>query len=1297
MLNVYRSNKLEVLAEILVKNMGLNGAMPADPFTPLRVVVGSRGMERWLRHRLASGIRGHISANLEFPLPQQVLAQALALLEGQSIDADPPQDPWRPGVLLWALLELFPVLLEGSRASHHVAPLRAYLDGEPAPHVGPRSLELAAQIADIFDRLVVFRPQLALDWSRGLGTLPQGAGEFSWQPLLWHALQEHMTRESAGEHSALRWKKAILNTPPDHEFFQQPLRLFGISWLPPQYLHRLEWLSRHFLVELYMVCPSNLYWAELSGLGRKSVKSLLMEDRDLLSHKLGSLFGQRPHPLLMSMGRVGRDMQLVLESLGDAVVDRADEECFLDPAPQLTSTEGAWAEAAPDDATRGNGTVRRPRALHVLQSDILHLRDPSLLDDTALARRRLATDDDSIQFHSCYGPTRQVEVLREALLHLFQAHPDLEPRDVLVMAPDMEIFVPIIGAVFDQGHTKPIMEDASPASPSMVRWGEPGAPHIPYTVMERSGRQANAVADLLLRVLELASDRRRISSVTVLYLLAIEPFRRRFGIQADDLDTLRRWIEEAGIRWGLDAGDRARLGQPHHVQNTWRFGLERLALGVTMADSPGRVWDIPQEPPEGERGRGLVPFDGIEGGMVHLLGRFFDACTTIFDVVTLLRSPATIQDWLLRFLGDPAREPGSPAAMGILKRLCSVENKDAWLLARTRQELVELEQAAQSVRSKRTVLVGAMYTLLSRRFEEAPGAARSHTGALTFAAMRPYRSVPYRVICLLGMDEGAFPRQQGSIRFDPTQLRPQPGDRDLRDEDRYLLLEALLAAGDHFLVFYTGCDPRSNEPRAPAVPIGELRDVLDASFPAENHQQPSERMSRSHPLQAFSPRCFQPGRLEPGDTPWSYDTRLLRAARSTLRQRRGVPLFFPPDTAKRTETSAGEHKPLLQLPLEELERFLHNPTRTLLTRTLNLYFQDDDAPLPHREPIEPGGLDRWLMSRRMMDQRLAHLAEAWEQAPPEQSGPIQPAELRLLAEGLLPLGSGGERWVTLPVHLVDGIMERLEAWSDGTDSADESLSPRRVAIDTTLEFPQCRVRLLGRTGPIWGGDQIQLGIGDVFGKARYRIGPWLRHLAWLLAEKPDHPRTVLLYGKLDAKGQGTLQVACFRLPVARGGAQGSGRQDDHATWARQEMRGLVSMYLQGMERPLPLFQQASLAFAKRCFYYRKQRFTLDQLTMDDTRLPPDTLEHIEAAMSAAQAAFAAGESKWSVHDMDDPWVEKVWQGRDPILDPEAGSIPLNREFARLALQLWQASLAAWSQETSRKAIVPQEFPRGGVS
>ncbi len=1224
MLHVFRSNKIEALVALLAQRLSLLDQLPADPFVPLRVAVGSNGMERWLRHQLASMCPARICANVDFPFPAQVLDQALAALERQLGLPVQESSGWHPDVLCWAILDLLPDLLADAD-DPVMQPLRAYLSGA-GPVASAAELSLAQQLASVFARYVATRPELAVAWSRGQADLPLELREsLGWQPRLWSALQQRL---APAQHAAQRWDAVLASPAPSAPIFDQPVRIFGVANLPPPFLQRLSWLARHDTVELYVLCPSDRYWADLASLPRSTHLDLRAVDRDRLPQQLQDHLVDRAaasaHPLLRSLGRVGRDLQIVLQSLEHGY----DDALFV--ATELSATAG---DSAP---------LAAPRMLWQIQADVRDLLDPGALSAQDLAGRAPDPADDSVQLHASYGPLRQVQALRDALLHLFQRYPDLEPRDVLVMTPDLEAYVPLVGAVFDQGSRDPLV-GAPPAGQGP--WGSAGAPAIPYQVAERSLRRTNPVAEVLLRCLELAAPGARLTATAVLDLLALEPFRQRFGIDVQDLEPIRGWVRDAGVRWAIDAQDRAEHDQPRLAQNTWRQGLERLALGVAMADDPTRP--LPHLGADAP----LLPFDAVEGGIVVLLGRFFDAITTLLQQLQLLRQPRSAAAWLLQLLGDPAASPGSSRHQGSLAQLSSTTTDTAWLDARVRATLVQLQAEILASGAARSVTVQALSAALAGRFELASGTSRVQTGAVTFSAMVPYRSVPYRIICLLGMDEGAFPSNPGRLHFDLTHRQPRVGDRDPRDEDRHLLLEAILAARDHLLIFYTGRDPHSNEPRPPAVPVGELCEVLDLSFPSLGAVSTSQRLTRQHPLQPFSVACFQPQR------PWSYDPRLLAGARQSLERQRQVPAFFPADLSPAPAVE------LEQVDLADLVRFFRNPVRALLAGGLNLHLWEDAEVIQDREPVDAGDIDASGLAAQLLDGRLAALRARLEgrPAPPEAL-----ALQRIRAAGVLPLGSAGQQALAAPQAMAGAVMSALEPWLGTMDLP--------LAATDGGSFS---VELPG--GVLLNGTLPALHQGDLVATSFLPEGPWnlvqpwLEQLAWLAVQPASVGRAVMVLGP---GGAGAATVVAYAF-------EGDASPPQRRAAALAQLAWLVSLYRQGQQRRIPLLARCSHKLAHFLRPGQRGQYAGRTVSLEDLQGDPPFDAEIRARLAAALEPVVW---LWENKEGLKPHEALAYGDLPPFLDA-AGPGGMSLEFARTALRFWQPAMVGRATRPAPSALI----------
>ena len=447
-------------------------------------------------------------------------------------------------------------------------------------------------------------------------------------------------------------------------------------------------------------------------------------------------------------------------------------------------------------------------------------------------RPLLHPDDRSVQIHACHGRARQVEVLRDAVLHLLEDDPTLEPRDVIVMCPDIETFAPLIQATFGSGRHGDEDEDDAGVLPGDDR---EALPDLRVRLADRSLRQTNPVLGVVSQLLALADQRATASQL--LDLAAREPVRRRFGFDDDDLSRMQDWVAASGIRWGFDARHREpfKLGSLH--ANTWRRGLDRMLVGVAMTEEDRRLvaWGAAARRRRRRRDRPRGPVRRVRrprsggGRLAH-------------------RAPSRSHGWI--------------GAIAQARRLPHRHERPR-LLAATRA-------AASARRRRRGVRPGEtpsgadleladVRVLLADRLRGRPTRANFRTGHLTVCTLVPMRSVPHRVVCLLGLDDGEFPRRTRRDGDDLLLAEPHVGDRDPRTEDRQMLLDALMAATERLIITYTGNDERTNLRRPPAVPVGELLDFVERTRPLRRRHRHASRSSSTIRCSRSIPGTSPPG------------------------------------------------------------------------------------------------------------------------------------------------------------------------------------------------------------------------------------------------------------------------------------------------------------------------------------------------------------------------------------------------------------------------------------------------------
>jgi exodeoxyribonuclease V gamma subunit len=1053
---VVRATSVAALADHLADR--LRASPPSDPFASIEVAVPSRGMERWLAQRLsgvlgATGSESGVCANVDFPFLGGTIQRIVAGVLGEEPGG---HDPWTPDRLAWPLLAELDALPDDPV----LAPLRAHLSeaGRPALR---RRLPLARRIADLFDRYALYRPDMVAAWRNGAAV--DGDGEplppnLAWQPVLWRRLHERLAAPSPDLRlgraiELLRARGVLPGTTP------ASVTVFGVLAVPPRHLELLAALGTRTPVTLYAVAPCPAW------------------DPD----------EPRPdprNPLLVASGARARDAHTVLAP-------------YLAARGVLDVDGDDPAVAAQVARAGGHRSV-----LSVLQADVRADRRRGGAEGSAAIA--LDAEDRSVQVHTCHGLVRQLEVLREVLLGLLEDDPGLEPRDIVVLTPDVAAVAPLLPAAF-------------PARTRGAGGQASGPETLPIRIADRTLGHDSAVAQALLAVLELVTSRAGASEV--LDLLAAAPVRARFGLTSADLDLLPTWLRGSGISWGRDAAHRAELLGLEDDAHTWRAGLDRWTLGAAMADDAERLVG------------GVRPFDEVEGAGVELLGRILAATDTLFTWLERLREARPIGAWhealaaVLDDLLDPGPGPGRDAAL----------TEDLAAVRGALQLVVETATGPDGAVSPVALTLEELRGLLSEHLGAVSGAPATGTGAITVTGFVPLRNLPHRVVCLVGMDDGAWPRAGATVGFDLLEVPRRPGDPDTRLEDRQQLLDAVLAARDHLVVTVTGHEPRTNEARQPAVPISELLDVL-----ADTVGDPGALVT-AHPLQPHSARYFREPRPGEAPIPRAFDPDHLAAARAARGASGRAPAFLtgplPAPPADLLDLDAIE--------LEDVIRFLEHPVRFLLQRRLGLRLGGDDPRLEDRDPTELGGLERWAIGQDLLEHRLA-------------GRPVDRWRSVTLATGTTPVGGLGS-------VALDGIETLVEALV--TQVAEEAAGESRsVPVDVTVPVASDlagvgRARVVGSV-PLRGATLLHVGIGQVRPKAR--LAAWIRLLALAAGDPHASPIAVLL-------GRHPVDHQAAATPISLDPTEAG---TDPAT----ALGGVVELYLRGHRELLPVLPDSAEAY-----------------------------------------------------------------------------------------------------------------------
>jgi exodeoxyribonuclease V gamma subunit len=1052
-LHVHRAERADGLIDALGDLLA--EALPADPFTAEVVCVPTRGMERWLTQRLSARLGATpqradgVCANVDFPSPHRLVGGAIAAASG----IEPEDDPWLPERAVWPLLEV----IDGCLSEPWLRTLAAHLGTGPDNVRSARRFSTARHLAELYDRYALHRPAMVQAWAAGEEALAAAA---VWQAELWRRLRARIAQPGPAER--LDGACARLRNEPGFVDLPQRISLFGLTRLPAGHLHVLRALAASRDIHLFLLHPSPALWERIARdeSGRAEVTRRADDTTAALT----------ANRLLASWGRDAREMQLVLAGSAEPGADHHH----------------------PVEHAAGTLLAR-------IQADVRGDRPPPgpPLHDEPDARPALSEDDRSIQIHSCHGRARQVEILHDAILHLLAEDESLEPRDVIVMCPDIETFAPLIQATFGAGEIAD--GEVIEALPEGIR-----PPDLRVRLADRSLRQTNPVLGVIAQLIDLVDT--RMTASQVLDLADREPVRRRFRLDDDDLTRMQDWVSESGIRWGLDAGHRAPFKLDALPGGTWRAGLDRILVGVTMTEDGQRLFG------------GVLPLDDVESGAIGLAGRFAEFVDRLQAAIDALGEPKTIAEWAAQI---------ATAA----DALTATSPRDAWQRAELQRLLDDV--AEQGATAGTSISLPEVRALLAERLQGRPTRANFRTGHLTICTLVPMRSVPHRVVCLLGLDDGVFPRKAPRDGDDLMVDDPHVGDRNPRTEDRQMLLDALLAATDRLIVTYTGNDERTNTPRPPAVPVGELLDGVDATARSGGPAPARERVVVRHPLQPFDPRNFARDALVPGQT-WSFDSVTLEGARAL--------------TGRRAEPGPFLTGPLppLDAPLVEIDdvvRFGQHPVRAFLRRRLRISVTDYSDEVDDDLSVELDGLGKWGVGQRLLDARLAGVAG-------------RTAILAEIARGTLPPGVLGRPVIDEVFPIVENIVKEAEALIAGAGETG--------SIDVRVRLADGR--LLSGTVPGVSGDLLRT-VTYSRVAAKHRVTSWVR----LLALTAAHPERAFCAATVGRAGKSSVAVAQIH-PL---GADAGTRRDA----AVAHLATLMDLYDRGMREPLPLYCATSAAYA----------------------------------------------------------------------------------------------------------------------
>ena len=532
----------------------------------------------------------------------------------------------------------------------------------------------------------------------------------------------------------------------------------------------------------------------------------------------------------------------------------------------------------------------------------------------------IKTSDDSIAIHSCHSPLREVEVLRDYIYHILN-NEDIVPNDIVVMAPDIERYSPFIAAVFDEVMIK-----------------KEGLPLLPYTIADQSFKTASRYISAFIDLLDALTG--RMEADIVIELLDYDEIATVFAISKQDVAIYQDWVSRANVRWGKDTKHREQFTQKESNAFTWQYAIERFLMGYAVPENTGIIDDI-------------LPFDCVEGMAAQRLGNFIMFLKTLFSFHTIAGQKHSISAWA-----------------NILEQLISslLVNSDA-----VSNDIVFVQSLIQQLvatSAKLQITDEIDFIVIKDWINTYLAEQRVSTNFLrkgiTFCQFLPMRSIPFQVVCLLGMNDGQFPRIDERLSFDILKNKEkQPRCvRSKRNDDRYLFLESMLSAQKKLFISYEGQSPVDLSLKQPSIVVAELMDYIEQGFTRnDTGQSISDFIVTNHHLHRFNSNYFNNDSKK-----YSYSKLSYHESKACYGSKHKYQLF--------AQTPVVAEQMTRHITVEDFISFFKNPARYFIKNVLGISLAENVNDIASDEPFSINGLERYQLTNELC-QRLINGGDSY--------------------------------------------------------------------------------------------------------------------------------------------------------------------------------------------------------------------------------------------------------------------------------------------------------------------------------
>ena len=886
MLKIFKSNRIENLTDTLVSVLNKKHE---NPMISEWIGVQSLGMKQWLSLKIAKNLG--ICTNTSFLFPRQMIDIIFScfkpLKKNESINQD---------ILFWNILKIL--------NEKNLPELKNYITNDDN-----KVFQLSVKIAKTFDDYQIYRTYMLLNWAKNKVNTKKPY--VKWQKDIWTNINDI---ENSFSFKADFFLKNFSDKNIDIEKLAPRISFFGISFMPEIFLQLFEKISKIIDMNFFLLVPSNQFFLDI-----KSAKQINKIAVHRQKDDIENLYFETTNPLLASLGKSGKDFFSLIEQFN-----------YYEPPINLKNILSKSRKFNSDnydptslfyDPANNSKTM-----LNILQSDILNLVKR---DENSKINIETKPLDTSISIHSCYSPSREIQVLKDLLLYEFEQDKTLCCDDIIVMMPDIEAYAPYIESIF--------LTDK---------------PLLPFCISDRTKKLESEPLNAFLKILELRN--KRLEQDDILDLLMSKSIAQKFDINTDltektnEIKIIKEILDKADILWGKDIEHKKHLGLPEFKENTWQFGLQRLLMGIAMPEDSLCIV------------KSILPSSLLNEDDIKVLNKFILFYHKLFDCLEKLKNNKTIKKWC--------------ETLNTIQDLLLDKNSE------NTEDILFLQQTIQSIDKDSTnasfidtINFDIIFFVLEQKLSLKTSNANFMSGNITFCNIMPMRSLPFKIVILMGMDEKSFPRQEFLPDFNLIKQNPKIGDKSQRDEDKYLFLESLLSARKKFIVTYTGMDIQNNSKLLCSSVVNELIDTMEQSFVFNKEY----KYFFSHRLHAFDEHYFNKK-----DPFFSFSITNCLIAKKLLEnkakkdpnsflKKASEPINFKLDPKSKIEpdlkTNLKTNIPIVNL--DNIIRFFQHPLKYYVTQNLKIQLPMIKESTKNKKDFNLSVLDQYKLGNFLIDNK----------------------------------------------------------------------------------------------------------------------------------------------------------------------------------------------------------------------------------------------------------------------------------------------------------------------------------------